>query len=424
MGSSEGPSRPGGAGLGASFGPDMVRARPRCLAPAARSLLRHAAARAQGSSIAPRCAVSQQHRGPARHAKRVAARRVLSRRAERGLRAQEASFREFCSRPENKPLVEKTQKREIRTAQRLQNNEAAERFRQRFMDASPEAQAAMAPFLKVPLLRRIVQTLTNDERNDFGRWATNPAVIELLTAAKDAIDSGRMSEGEAEQLLLAHAKARDRHTRALRASLGTPRGQGALCADASRAQDPKLNPEAEAFKERVAMKARLDTAQLVGALNEQLGERAAGNRAYRAGRFDEALEAYTRALAILDFVAGVSAADQEEVLKNKGVVLWNMAAAHLGRAEYGAAVTRCTDALALKPPPEPEMEVKLLLRRAKAHAARRDFQLARADLDAVKAIEPWNFEAEDVAAHMRRLRAKDADADKAFAAAAMRAAAK
>ena len=162
----------------------------------------------------------------------------------------------------------------------------------------------------------------------------------------------------------------------------------------------------------------------MGALNEQLGERAAGNKAYRAGRLDDALACYTRALAILDFVAGVSAADQAEVLKNKATVLWNMAAVHLGRAECGAAVARCSEALALRPAPEAEMEVKLLLRRAKAHAQRRDYALAQADLDAVKAIEPWNFDAEDAEAHMRRLRARDAGADKAFAAAAMRAAAK
>ena len=190
------------------------------------------------------------------------------------------------------------------------------------------------------------------------------------------------------------------------------------------AQDPKLNPEAEAFKERTALRARLDTSQLVGALNEQLTERSMGNRAYKAGRFDEALACYTRALSILDFVAGVSAADQEEVIKNKGVVLWNMAAAHLGLAECGAAVTRCTEALALRPPPEPEFEVKLLLRRAKAHAQRRNYALAEADLEAVKAIEPWNFDAEDAAANMRRLRARDASADKAFAAAALRASGK
>lgn len=104
--------------------------------------------------------------------------------------------------------MEKLQKKDIRNAQRQQSNELAARFQERFLASSPEAQMAMAPFLKLPVLRRIVQTLTNDERNDFGHWATNPAIIELLTAAKDAIESGRMSEGEAEQLLLAHAKAR------------------------------------------------------------------------------------------------------------------------------------------------------------------------------------------------------------------------
>ena len=46
------------------------------------------------------------------------------------------------------------------------------------------------------------------------------------------------------------------------------------------------------------------------------------------------------------------------------------------------------------------------------------------DLEAVKAIEPWNFDAEDAAANMRRLRARDASADKAFAAAALRASGK
>lgn len=189
-------------------------------------------------------------------------------------------------------------------------------------------------------------------------------------------------------------------------------------------QDPKLNSEAEAFKERTKMSARLDTAQLVGALNEQLEERSKGNKAYKAGRFDDALAAYTRAMAILDFVIGVSAADQAEVVKNKGIVLWNMAAAHLGSAECGAAVARCSEALALRPAPEPEFEVKLLLRRAKAHAQRRDYALAQADLDAVKAIEPWNFDAEDAATNLRRLRARDVGADRAFAAAAMRAAAK
>jgi hypothetical protein len=191
---------------------------------------------------------------------------------------------------------------------------------------------------------------------------------------------------------------------------------------AHQTQDPALNPEAEAFKERTALKARLGTAELVGALNEQLGERAAGNAAYRANRPAAALLAYERALAILDFVAGVSAADQCEVVKNKATVLWNMAAAHLALHEHGAAAQRCTDALALAPL-EPAHTVRLLLRRANAYGRRREFALAERDLDAVKELEPWNFDAEEAGARLRALRKADVGAERQFAAAAMRKAA-
>lgn len=53
-----------------------------------------------------------------------------------------------------------------------------------------EAQKAVAPFLHTPVLRRIVQTFTNDERGDFGKWATNPRVIEMLREAQRIIDEG------------------------------------------------------------------------------------------------------------------------------------------------------------------------------------------------------------------------------------------
>ena len=173
------------------------------------------------------------------------------------------------------------------------------------------------------------------------------------------------------------------------------------------------------FKERTALKARLDTAQLVGALNEQLQERAAGNSAYRAGRHADALAAYGRALAILDFVTGVSAADQAEVVSNKATVLWNMAAAHIALCEFGAAARKCTDALAL-PGLDDNHTVRLLLRRATALGKRREFDAAQADLDAVKEIEPWSFDAEDVAARLRALRRADVGAERAFAAAALK----
>ena len=208
MSGSDAPSQSAGGGASATLGRDFVRARRRRSQPRRRLCVAQPRGRSSALQFlgAP---FRGAHRGrSALPALRAASGRDPSRRAERPARAQEASFREFCARPENKPLVEKTQQREIRTAQRLQSNDLAARFRERFLASSPEAQRAMAPFLKMPFLRRIVQTLTNDERNDFGHWATNPAIIELLTAAKDAIESGRMSEGEAEQLLLAHAQAR------------------------------------------------------------------------------------------------------------------------------------------------------------------------------------------------------------------------
>ena len=43
-----------------------------------------------------------------------------------------------------------------------------------------ESQRAIQPFLKYPVLRRLVQQLTNDPNTDFDAWASNPRVIELL----------------------------------------------------------------------------------------------------------------------------------------------------------------------------------------------------------------------------------------------------
>ena len=91
---------------------------------------------------------------------------------------------------------------------RATQNALAATFRERFLASPPEAQRAMAPYLQIPFLRRIVQTLSNDERGDFGQWALNPRIQAMLAQAKQALDAGHVSEAEAERLLLAHAKAR------------------------------------------------------------------------------------------------------------------------------------------------------------------------------------------------------------------------
>lgn len=66
----------------------------------------------------------------------------------------------------------------------------------------------MAPFLENRVLRKIVQTFTNDPRNDFSKWANNPLVIRMLTKAKEMMDEGRMSEDEAEHLILKQLNVR------------------------------------------------------------------------------------------------------------------------------------------------------------------------------------------------------------------------
>ena len=58
--------------------------------------------------------------------------------------------------------------------------------------------------------------------------------------------------------------------------------------------------------------------------------------------------------------------------RNRCQVLLNMAAAHMGEQEYGAAVRRCDEALAAGQGVSVGDRVKALLRRARAHTARHD----------------------------------------------------
>jgi hypothetical protein len=178
--------------------------------------------------------------------------------------AQEASFKEFCERPENKPMLIKHQQSEVRKAMRLNrkmkamvrnasavgyawtprghavssgSEHAARRglsggherqtqrrlavrrevtpmactsqeFKEKVMESDYDAQKNMAPFLENKVLRKIVQTFTNDPRNDFSKWANNPLVIRMLTKAKELMDEGRMTEDEAEHLILQQLNVR------------------------------------------------------------------------------------------------------------------------------------------------------------------------------------------------------------------------
>ena len=152
---------------------------------------------------------------------------------------QEASFKEFLARPENQALVEKHQRREVKQAIQLQEKMAALRFRDTVLDSDFEAQKAIAPFLRNRVLRRIVQTFANDPSGDFGKWATNPRVLEMLKEAQRLMDEGRLAEDEAEEYML----------RILR--------------------DPSSEGHEE-FTAKSKQVARLPTDQLVEALNEHV----------------------------------------------------------------------------------------------------------------------------------------------------------
>ena len=64
------------------------------------------------------------------------------------------------------------------------------------LDADKHAQADITPYLKIPALRPIIKSFTNDENGDFGKWASNPQVLAMLKQAKQLLDDGHMTQEE------------------------------------------------------------------------------------------------------------------------------------------------------------------------------------------------------------------------------------
>ena len=64
------------------------------------------------------------------------------------------------------------------------------------MDTDYDTQKALAPYLKIPALRSIIQTFLNDENGDIGKWACNPEVQHMFADAKRLLDEGRITEKE------------------------------------------------------------------------------------------------------------------------------------------------------------------------------------------------------------------------------------
>ena len=147
---------------------------------------------------------------------------------------QEESFQQFLQRPENRALVEAQQRKEVLQAVKAKEKASALDFRSKVtqrssllplllqglhyaglsghysqvLTADLEAQKALVPFLKNSVLRRIIQTFTNDAQGDVSKWACNPEVIRLLTEAKRLMDEGYVTETEMEAKLVAQLEVR------------------------------------------------------------------------------------------------------------------------------------------------------------------------------------------------------------------------
>ena len=264
--------------------------------------------------------------------------------------AFQASFKEFLARPENQPILEQHQRKEVKQSIRLQEKMQALKFRSAVLDADLDAQKNIAPFLKNKVLKRIVMTFMNDPNGDFEKWAKNPRVIEMLSTAQRLMEEGRISEEDMEEQLIRMLK------------------------------DP-ASEHHEEYAEATKTKARLPTDQLVQALNEHLSERRKGNDAYKKQEYDTAIHHYVRAKSIVDVVEGLSRADQEEVVMNAVAVNCNLAAVYLARKDFGAAVKAADDALAL----DPECD-RALARKAKALVGRHEYAMAEEVLGVMRRL--------------------------------------
>jgi len=273
-------------------------------------------------------------------------------------------FKQFCMQPENKEKVQEHQRKEIRRAERVGHRIEACGFRDKVLESDYEAQQNIAPFMEHKFLRRIIQTFCNDEQGDFGKWAKNPRVIEMLQHAKDLVDNGYVQEEELEHRMVEYLK----------------------------------NPNAEGheqFDKRVNRKINVESKDLVSALNEQCTLRHEGNLLYVKKNFEEAKEKYEQALSIMNLIKATDRQmGQFEIEQNKSFCLMNIASVCIGMKDYGEAIEHLNKAEEVWP--EPTGNFKLYTRRARAHIYRANFAEAKKDLQTAKSIDPKHEEIEEV----------------------------
>ncbi|KAG2453687.1 hypothetical protein HYH02_001899 [Chlamydomonas schloesseri] len=262
------------------------------------------------------------------------------------------SFQEFARQPAWAPLVEQAQREEL--AEVLQQQDAAlmEALRSKVEAADAATRAALAPFLAVPVLARLVSCLFNDPDTDVAAWASNPQVLSMLRRARRMLQRGDATEQQLEAALLTYLKGPDNPQRAEFKQLATP-------------QLTNTTPE-----------------QLAAALNEQLEERQQGNAAYRAGDLQGALRHYARGLAVLRLLRPAGPQDQAVLQEAVVGLQLNSAAAQLAAGAAGTCVDLCSEVLAAAPG-----HLTALLRRARAHVLRHDYQAAEADLRAAEVAD-------------------------------------
>lgn len=102
----------------------------------------------------------------------------------------------------------------------------------------------------------------------------------------------------------------------------------------------------------------------------QLIERRQGNAQYKKKLFTRALQHYNKAASMLEAIKGRVAEEQQEVDANLGKVYLNIAAVNLQEQYYGEVIMWCSKALKLNGSND-----KALLRRAKAHMGRHNYQV-------------------------------------------------
>ena len=102
----------------------------------------------------------------------------------------------------------------------------------------------------------------------------------------------------------------------------------------------------------------------------QLIERRQGNEQYKRRLFTHTLQHYSKAASMLEAIKGRASEEQQEVDMNLGKVYLNIAAVYLQQRLYGEATMWCTKALKLDGSND-----KALLRRARAHMGRHNYQV-------------------------------------------------